>query len=92
MPTPHHSSDQQEPLSSAPSSVANAASAQMAVFSADLQGEFRACNAAFSKLFGYSSQELMPDGAIGARFYAPDEAEAELRERLEQIRRARSRE
>jgi len=31
----------------------------MAVFSADLNGEFSACNAAFTKLFGYSSQELM---------------------------------
>jgi PAS domain S-box-containing protein len=31
----------------------------MAVFSADLQGEFSACNAAFSKLFGYTSQELL---------------------------------
>ena len=31
----------------------------MAVFSADLHGEFRACNAAFSRLFGYSSQELI---------------------------------
>jgi putative ATPase len=38
-----------------------------------------------------SPQELMPDEAIGARFYAPDEAEAALRERLEQIRRARGR-
>jgi hypothetical protein len=33
----------------------------------------------------------MPDGAIGKRFYEPDEAEALLRERLEQIRRARGR-
>ncbi len=36
-----------------------------------------------------SPQELMPGPAIGARFYAPDDAEAGLRERLEQIRRAR---
>ncbi|MGC1644649.1 MAG: sigma 54-interacting transcriptional regulator [Candidatus Sulfotelmatobacter sp.] len=59
MPTPHYSSDQQEPFRGAPNSAANAASAPMAVFSADLQGEFRACNAAFSRLFGYSSQELI---------------------------------
>jgi PAS domain S-box-containing protein len=59
MPTPHYSSDQQESFTGAPNSAANAASAQMAVFSADLQGEFRACNAAFSRLFGYSSQELI---------------------------------
>jgi putative ATPase len=38
-----------------------------------------------------SPQELLPDGAIGARFYEPDEAEAALRERLEQVRRARGR-
>jgi putative ATPase len=36
-----------------------------------------------------SPQELMPAPAIGARFYAPDEAEAALRDRLEEIRRAR---
>ena len=35
-----------------------------------------------------SPQELMPDPAIGRRFYEPDEAEALLRERLEAIRRA----
>jgi hypothetical protein len=34
----------------------------------------------------------MPDRAIGARFYDPDEAEAGLRRRLEEIRRARGRE
>jgi putative ATPase len=38
-----------------------------------------------------SPQELMPDHAIGERFYEPDDAEASLRERLEQIRRARGR-
>ena len=39
-----------------------------------------------------SPQELMPDSAIGKRLYEPDEAEAELRARLERIRRARGRE
>ena len=39
----------------------------------------------------FSPQELLPDSAIGARFYDPDEAEALLRERLEQVRRARGR-
>ena len=34
-------------------------------------------------------QELMPGTAIGARFYAPDDAEALLRERLAEVRRAR---
>jgi putative ATPase len=38
-----------------------------------------------------SPQELMPDAAIGEQFYAPDDAEALLRERLEEIRRARGR-
>jgi putative ATPase len=38
-----------------------------------------------------SPQELMPDAAIGQRFYAPDEAEAALRERLEEVRRQRGR-
>jgi putative ATPase len=36
-------------------------------------------------------QELAPDGVAGERFYGPDEAEAELAARLEQIRRARGR-
>ncbi len=36
-----------------------------------------------------SPQELKPDGATGARFYAPDDAEAALRQRLVEIRRAR---
>ncbi len=39
----------------------------------------------------FSPQELMPDTAIGERFYEPDDAEALLRERLEEIRRARGR-
>jgi putative ATPase len=38
-----------------------------------------------------SPQELMPDAAIGERFYEPDDAETLLRERLEEIRRARGR-
>ena len=38
-----------------------------------------------------SSQEVAPDEVAGRRFYEPDEAEAALRERLEQIRRARGR-
>jgi putative ATPase len=38
-----------------------------------------------------SEQELLPEDAAGARFYAPDDAEAALRERLEAIRRARGR-
>jgi putative ATPase len=36
-----------------------------------------------------SPQELLPEGVAGERFYEPDEAEAELARRLEQIRRLR---
>jgi len=36
-----------------------------------------------------SSQELLPDTVAGERFYEPDDAEAELALRLEEIRRAR---
>jgi putative ATPase len=32
---------------------------------------------------------LLPEGVVGERFYEPDEAEAELRQRLREIRRAR---
>jgi putative ATPase len=38
-----------------------------------------------------SPQELMPDSAIGRRFYDPDAAEEALRERLDEIRKARGR-
>jgi putative ATPase len=38
-----------------------------------------------------AAQELLPEGVVGARFYEPDEAEAELAQRLEQIRRLRGR-
>ena len=37
-----------------------------------------------------AAQELAPEGVVGERFYEPDEAEAALAERLEQIRRARA--
>jgi putative ATPase len=38
-----------------------------------------------------SPQELLPEGVEGARFYTPDEAEAELGRRLAQIREMRGR-
>jgi putative ATPase len=38
-----------------------------------------------------SPQELLPDAAIGERFYDPGDAEAELARRLREIRRARGR-
>jgi putative ATPase len=37
-----------------------------------------------------SGQELLPDRLVGERFYAPDDAEQALAERLEAIRRARA--
>jgi putative ATPase len=37
-----------------------------------------------------NAQELLPEGVAGERFYAPDEAEAELEQRLAEIRRARA--
>jgi putative ATPase len=36
-----------------------------------------------------SAQRLLPEGVVDARFYEPDEAEAELAARLERIRRTR---
>ena len=39
----------------------------------------------------FSPQELLPDAAIGARFYQPDDAEAALRDKLAEIRRQRGR-
>jgi len=39
-----------------------------------------------------NAQEHLPEGLEDLRFYAPDDAEAELRERLERIRRERRRE
>jgi putative ATPase len=37
-------------------------------------------------------QELLPEAVVGERFYAPDDAEAELAERLQRILRTRGRE
>jgi putative ATPase len=38
-----------------------------------------------------SPQELLPESVVGERFYAPGEAEAQLAQRLEQVRRMRGR-
>jgi len=38
-----------------------------------------------------SPQELLPEGVVGERFYTPGEAEAQLAQRLEQVRRMRGR-
>jgi PAS domain S-box-containing protein len=37
----------------------NAPTVPLAVFSADLNGDFTACNSAFTRLFGYAPQELL---------------------------------
>ena len=39
-----------------------------------------------------AAQELAPNDAVGERFYTPDDAEAELAQRLARIRAARGRE
>src|SRR6202790_4754407 len=62
MQAPHPSSDQQAPLTSTRTiggEQAACSQPQMAMFSTGLQGEFRACNAAFTGLLGYSPQELL---------------------------------
>ena len=62
MSTPQHSSEPQDfatavgAKSAAPPSGSQS---QLAVFSADLKGLLRGCNAAFSGLVGYSPQELL---------------------------------
>jgi PAS domain S-box-containing protein len=64
-----HSSSDEWPLSNPQSDSTHAAtpgvlktrrpSAPFAVFSADLAGEFTACNSAFTKLLGYTPQEIL---------------------------------
>ncbi len=93
MPTPRHSSDhssdQQAPLTNAAENAGenvnggNGASApsEIAVFSADLQGEFTACNAAFVRLFGYTSEELLGRD-FSALFTQNDKAMGENRSLL----------
>ena len=64
-----HSSSDERPLTNPRSDSAStltagitkpaATSAPLAVFSADLNGDFTACNSAFTKLFGYAPQELL---------------------------------
>jgi replication-associated recombination protein RarA len=39
----------------------------------------------------FSPQPLLPDEVAGATFYEPDDAEAQLQQRLREIRRARAR-
>ncbi len=79
MPTSNRNSDARPPAhgavgeSTVPTNVPNAGSASpsAAVFSADLQGDFTACNSTFTQLFGYSPQELL--GRNFAALFAPAE-------------------
>ena len=68
MSTPRHNSEAQDPRSISPSNAVvpvGAKSEDLAVFYADLQGEFGACNSAFTALLAYPPQEL-----IGREFTA----------------------
>jgi len=74
------SSEQTPPLAGAPASGGESAlkadaskleSRAMAVFTADLQGDFIACNTSFTELFGYSPQELL--GRNFAALFSPTE-------------------
>jgi PAS domain S-box-containing protein len=61
MSTSHHSPQHNDPPIAARAQVAeNAqlASVETAIFCADLRGEFIGCNSAFTRLLGYSPQEL----------------------------------
>jgi PAS domain S-box-containing protein len=62
MPTPRRSSDNRNLLTSSPTGGGEntaSVSPQMAVFSADLRGQFIACNSAFNELMGYSLLEVL---------------------------------
>jgi PAS domain S-box-containing protein len=89
MATPNRNSDQQ-PLPGtqaagdksvvvpgAPKEVSGPA----AVFSADLQGDFTACNSTFTQLFGYSPQELLGRN-FSALFALTEKADREDQARL----------
>jgi two-component system, NtrC family, response regulator AtoC len=61
MATSRHSSDQNEPSVACRTGVAEnprPAVAETAILCTDLQGEIVGCNSVFSRLFGYSPQEL----------------------------------
>lgn len=81
MPTSNRNSDAQPPVNGGPggqSAVSmdvpkprSTGPAAAAVFSADMQGDFTACNSVFTQLFGYSPQELL--GRNFAALFAPAE-------------------
>jgi len=83
MPISRYSSDQYEPpaVSRAPAAVGpERASAQLAVFYADLQGEFKACNSAFTGLLGYPTRELV--GREFSALFTPGALNGKDREHL----------
>src|ERR1700690_1707116 len=80
MPTSNRNSDPQPPLhrtqtasseAAVTADASKAGSTAMAVFSADLQGDFTGCNAVFTQVFGYSPQELL--GRNFSALFAPTE-------------------
>jgi PAS domain S-box-containing protein len=84
-----HSSSDERPLPSASDTILtrttkSETNAPMAVFSADLHGDFTACNPAFTQLLGYSPQEL-----LGRNFSALF-AHAEKPDRQDQARLQRA--
>ena len=93
MPTSNRNSDPLPPATSAQAGASETAviagvskpqgadTTTLAVFSADLQGDFTACNATFTQLFGYSPQELL--GRNFSALFAPTEkADREDQSRL----------
>jgi PAS domain S-box-containing protein len=58
MPSVGTSPGHYQPSSSSRSLGASAEAAEKALFCADLDGEFISCNAAFTRLFGYTPEEL----------------------------------
>jgi len=77
-------SDVEEPGTTSPAGAGDAAATSdtMAVFYADLQGEFGACNLAFTQLFAYSPQELI-GREFTALFSSSDKAKEQERGQLQ---------
>jgi PAS domain S-box-containing protein len=90
MLTYDRNSDEQLPRSNAGAdSAANAVSAgastaPMAVFSADLQGDFTACNPTLAQLLGYSPQELL-GRSFSVLFGNSEKADREDQKRLQRM-------
>ncbi len=59
MPTPHRTSEQQQALASVGEPNSTLSESPLAVFSADLQGEFTGCSLGFTALMGYSPAEVL---------------------------------